>query len=88
VVKAGSKKERIFLCGVCIVCDRNHYSNEGYWIVTAAKTHLCKEPCWDEYLANPSKYMPQKTLSEAPELTKRPRPRGKYPYKKYKLKWY
>jgi len=83
VVKAGSKKQKVFICGICLVCNKDHLSNEGNWIITASKLHLCKEPCWDEYLANPSKYMPQKTPSEARELTKRPRPRGKYPkYKK------
>jgi len=84
VVKAGSKS---LLCGMCLVCGRHHMSDNGNWIVTASKLHLCHKPCWDEYLTNKEKYKPSKTPSEAPELTKRTKPRYKYPRNKWKPQW-
>jgi len=70
---------KIFFCGVCSVCKRNHYSNENYWIITASRVNLCRIPCWDEYIANTSKYIGHKTLSDASVLTKPTVARGKYP---------
>lgn len=51
------KKTKSLLCGICIVCNRELFSDSGNWIINAARVHLCHEPCFEIYLSNTSKFI-------------------------------
>ena len=54
---AKSKKVKSLLCGICIVCNRELFSDSGNWIINAARVHVCHEPCFEIYLSNTHQFI-------------------------------
>ena len=49
------KKLIIKSCGNCHICNKEHMSNEGGWIINAEKLNFChsiEHSCFDIYLTN------------------------------------
>ena len=48
------KKNTVYRCGICYQCGKEHFSNEGEWIINAEHRNFChslEKSCFDEYLA-------------------------------------
>ena len=51
--KIWKKKEKIFVCGYCNMCEKELLNNEGGWIINAERKHFCHDgkdgSCFDKY---------------------------------------
>ena len=44
-------KQKVFGCGKCHWCGKEHLSNEGGWVINAERKNFChyEDGCYDKY---------------------------------------
>jgi len=47
-----TRKTKEFLVGYCGICNQEHRTTNGGWIINAEKKLFCHETCFDIYINN------------------------------------